>query len=371
MTRSLVLVVSVVLCACSGSSGGGQGGGTANGGGSATGGSSGSGGGSAAGGGAATGGGSSSGGGSAAGGGSATGGGSGGGSVDAGACAPSPSCISTYSVAKPACLGLVDNSSAAPYALRMNEIDFTLPASFASGILATTIGNSAQPALPSCNVSGQGTFSWLIAVGDGGTVTTGGALPISMPDGTWKFADAMQGGFHVQPTALSGTLSGGGTFNLTAGAPVVMPAYLDSTGTAVLILPLHALTLQGTLSSDRSCIGTYNAGGLDPGNNCAPNGTTPAFLTGGTGNGFISLDEADTVTIAALSQTLCVLLSGDATMYGTQMGSLTVCKRDVGGKIVFQGDWCSISDSPGSSGGCADAMHVSFNYAAGSVHFSP
>jgi hypothetical protein len=151
---------------------------------------------------------------------------------------------------------------------------------------------------------------------------------------------------------------------------LLMPVYLDAMGSSAIILPLRGLTLQGNLTSDRSCIGTYNAGGLDPVNSCQPDSTNHAFLSDGTGTAYISLEEADMVTIAAVSETLCVLLSGDPATYGISMGGVTVCKRDSSSNIVLQGDWCSTTDAAAANG-CADAMRVSFSYAAGSVHFTP
>jgi hypothetical protein len=179
----------------------------------------------------------------------------------------------------------------------------------------------------------------------------------------------MVDGFQAQPITLDGTITAPGPFSVSTAGELIMPAFIDNMGTA-LIFPLRALALQGTLSADLSCVGTYNADGLDPANACAPDTNTPAFLPDGTGNAFITLEEADTVTIGALQQSLCVLLSGNATTYGMQMGSLTVCKRDSAAKIVFQGDWCA-STNMAANGGCADSVKVRFNFAAGSVHFSP
>jgi hypothetical protein len=99
-------------------------------------------------------------------------------------------------------------------------------------------------------------------------------------------------------------------------------------------------------------------------NSCQPDSTHPQFITAGKLDGYMTLEDADTIVVSAISQTLCVLLSGNASMYGMTMGANTVCKRDAGGKIVYQGSWCSTTNM---AGGCADSEELSANYAASSV----
>ena len=73
------------------------------------------------------------------------------------------------------------------------------------------------------------------------------------------------------------------------------------------------------------------------------------------------LEEADTVVVDAIGQSLCVILSGDAATYGDG-GTPTKCKR-TNGKINFQGDWCAASNNMA----CTDSAHLTANFSASGV----
>jgi hypothetical protein len=92
------------------------------------------------------------------------------------------------------------------------------------------------------------------------------------------------------------------------------------------------------------------------------------FISGGSLDAYLSLEDADTVPVSFLGQSLCVLLTEDAGAYGYKPvgSSTTVCKRDASGKILFQGNWCSLTNDAATAA-CADAMHVSAQFAASSV----
>jgi hypothetical protein len=283
-------------------------------------------------------------------------------------CSPSAAC----KVADLDCLGLVDNSKAASFGLRMSQITLAKPVALSTGIVASTIGTAIPLADPSCNLTGAGTFSWLLQLDTAaGTLKTGGARPVADPTTGFAFDDEMITAgattFHVQPVTFAVTTSAG-AFTTSAPASIVMPIFLDAAGTSSVLLPLQMLALKGTVSANHDCIGSYNAAGLDPPHDCQPQGGTLEFANGGSGTGFISLSDADTVAVSALNSSLCVILAGDAATYGmTASGSSeTVCKRDAGNNIVFQGDWCAATNSAATSS-CADSMAVSFDFAASSV----
>jgi hypothetical protein len=275
------------------------------------------------------------------------------------------------------CLGLTDNKGLTKFGLRISELDVTSPKALTSGIVNTTVAGNITPNDKSCNLQGSATFSWLIQFDTtAGTLKTGGAKPATDPATGYSFDDEMltQGTqmFHVQPVTYTGvTPDAMGKFTVTMGADLIVPIFLNAAGTSVVLLPLHQARLStGTLSSDNNCIGTYNAAGLDPGQTCQPDSTHPLFNTAGTLEGFITLEEADTVIVSAINQTLCVLLSGSASMYGTPvtMGSTTttVCKRDSSNKIVYQGAWCS-GTNMAATPSCADADDLKANFAASSI----
>ena len=289
----------------------------------------------------------------------------------AAACAPKASC----QAADKACLGLVDNTGLTKFSLRMSQMEITAPAALSSGIVRATVVDSVTPNNKPCNLSGTATFSWLLQFDTASaTLKTGGAKPVMDATQGYAFDDEMiaQGAktFHVQPISYQSIKpDASGSFAVTKGQDLVMPVFLNDTGTSVLLLPLHeARITMGTLSRNQNCIGTYNAAGLEPVNSCQPDGTHPQFLSGGKLDGYITLEEADTVVVSAISQSLCVLLSGNAAMYGmTPNGANTaVCKRDEGGKILYQGNWCATTNMA-AAGGCADAEPLTANFAASSI----
>lgn len=254
----------------------------------------------------------------------------------------------------------------------MAQLSFSQPKVFTTGIVANVLQGSVLPNDPGCNLAGSATFSWLLRFDiPAGTLTIGGSKPALSSVGLYSFVDQMipMGGvtFHVQPVKLMAPLLDGCNFESSAG-DVVIPLYLDAAGTQAILLPLRSVRFtSGILSSNGTCIGRYNAEGLEPINACLPDSQTEAFLPGGKVSAFMTLEEADLVVISSLSQTLCVLLSGDAAQYGTTNSlGVTVCKRDAANVIVFKGDWCGASDQP-ASGGCADAVKVLASFAAQGV----
>jgi hypothetical protein len=265
------------------------------------------------------------------------------------------------------CIGLVDNKGQMKFGLRMSELDLTAPPALTKGLVKTTVQGNVTPSVPTCNLNGSGTFSWLIQFDlAAGTIKTGGAKPVADATQGFSFVDDMvtQGGttFHIQPVTYMAKPGSDGKFAITQGSDLIVPIYLDAMGTQVVLLPLHEAKLDmGTLTSDNNCIGSYNAAGLDPANSCLPDDTHPAFLTAGSLSGYITLEEADNVIVSALSESLCVLLSGDAATYGDGMKPIQKCKR-TNGVINFQGDTCSTA-----GGTCKDASTLGANFAASSV----
>ena len=151
----------------------------------------------------------------------------------------------------------------------------------------------------------------------------------------------------------------------TSAADLNLPIYLDQMGTSALALPLRQARFSNiTVSGDHSCIGKYNAAGLMPRDNCFPTPQNPDFFPAGEVDGFINLDQADAVGIDALTQSLCVVLSGDPTAYGDG-GAPKKCKR-VNGKIVFPGDWCTATNQPATAQ-CNDAVRFAGAFAASGV----
>jgi hypothetical protein len=287
-------------------------------------------------------------------------------------CSPAPSCPQ---VASSECISLVDNSKATNFTLRMANLTLTAPPSLTKGLVKGVVQNGVTMNLASCNLNGGGTFSWLLQFDTGtGMLKTGGGKPADDPTKGYSFVDEtiMQGGtpFKIAPFTATAPIGKDGTFAVTMGANVIVPVYLDLKAAGVVLLPLHDAKLSGTVSADHDCIGKYNAKGLDPAGGCLADDMNPAFIgadgkadSDGKLEGYITLEEADSVIVDTISQSLCVILSGDAATYGDGGSPIAKCKRDAGMKITFQGDWCDKSNDMA----CKDSVRLGAGYSASGV----
>lgn len=265
------------------------------------------------------------------------------------------------------CIALEDNSKAAKPGLRMAQLTITKPPVLAAGVVANIVGNGVQMNLSECNLEGGGTFSWIIEIDPAtGMMKTGGAKPQANPSDGYCFVNEMLGGKQVAPISFDSGLASG-SFSGKMPIDVVVPIFLDAMASTYVLMPLHQVVLDGKLSADNNCIGSYNADTLDPKNNClAEPPDKLAFTNDGHLNGFITLEEADTVIVDTLGQSLCVLLSGDAATYGDG-ATPNKCKRDAMMNIVYKGAWCSTSNTAATPGMCEDAEKLEAEYAASSV----
>jgi hypothetical protein len=294
-------------------------------------------------------------------------------SVTSGGVGPCTPGVACPDVAGSQCISLVDNSVASVFTLRMSDLTITAPPSLTKGLVKGVVMNGVTLNLASCNLNGGGTFSWLLQFDTAtGKLKTGGALPAQDPTKGYSFVDKtiLQGGnsFKVSPFTTTAIINNG-VFASGLGGDVVMPVYLDLKGAAVILLPLHATKLTGKISADHDCIGQYNAKGLDPAGGCIADAMTPAFIgadgkadSDGKLDGYITLEEADSVIIDAIGQSLCVVLSGDAAVFGDGQNPAK-CKRGADTKITFQGDWCNATNSAT----CKDSARLSANFSASGV----
>lgn len=273
------------------------------------------------------------------------------------ACCLSASCKAADSE----CVGLVDNKGQTKFGLRMSELAVEKPAALSTGIVATIVGGAVALASPECNLSGSGTFSWLLEFDTATSkLKTGGAKPVADPTTGFSFVDEMLGGKQVSPITFDTKPDASGNFAVTTGQDLVVPIFLDAAATQYVLLPLKkARIAMGTLSASQNCIGHYNAEGLDPLNACLPDDANKAFVTGATLDGLITLEDADTVVISSLNETLCVLLANNMGVAGPN--GYKVCERDGSNKITFQGDACE------AGGACGDSVSLAAKFAASSV----
>lgn len=279
-------------------------------------------------------------------------------------CTPtSASCGASSSV----CLATTHAQGSPTFGLRMAHIELTAPSALTKGVVKSVFQSSTAPNAPACNLSGSATFNWLLRFDtNAGTLVTGAAKPVSDPSIGYTFVDGIVSlgdmTFDVKPLTLAAPLDAACGVTSNAG-DVFLPFYGDSLGNTFTIFPLRSLRFFDThVTPDHDCIGAYNAAGLSPANACMPDQGQPQFVDGGHFAAFIHLEDADAVLVPPLAQTLCVLLTGDPGSYGNG-GSPQKCKRDAGNAIVFQGDWCSVTNQPASAG-CADAVHFAGSFAA-------
>ena len=182
----------------------------------------------------------------------------------------------------------------------MADLAITDPVVFTKGLVKSVISNAVTPAQPACNLSGGGTFSWLLAFDPAaGTVKTGGAKPVANPALGYTFVDlnypTIGGMLHIAPVTLTAPISALCSTDSSA-ADLNMPLYLDMQGAQAIVLPINqARFVNLTLSGNHDCIGKYNAAGLDPAGGCLPDAQTPAFFPDAQVVGLINLEKAELV----------------------------------------------------------------------------
>lgn len=286
-----------------------------------------------------------------------------------GPCAPvNPTCNQVPSK----CIALDDPCSKTSYTLRIGQLSIAAPLVFAQGVVGNIVANAVQLNLDQCNLYGGGTFSWLLTVEEvTGQLTTGGAKPEADPTAGYCYTKEVIQSVQVSPATAPAIIDASGVLNAGEIPSLAMPLYLDSQGSSVVLLPLRKVLIHdAALSPQRRCIGEYNADQLDPANNCfAEPPAVKAFDDAGKIDAHMTLEDADAIIVDSLSQSLCVLLSGNAAMYGDG-GSPSKCKRDAMNQIIYKGDWCSATNAAASAM-CADAARVLATFAASAVKLKP
>lgn len=291
----------------------------------------------------------------------------GGGSTVTPTCAPTGVCAEVASD----CLALVDNSSKTDkIGLRMAQLAITKPEALSKGAVKAIVANGVAMNLDQCNIQGQGTFSWLLEFDrTNGKLKTGGAKPVADPFAGYCFVNDTAK--NITPITVDAPFTGD-KFETTGDVKLTVPIYLDAAASSVVLLPLQAVKLfNATLSADNNCIGKYNADTLSVDNNCLPDEEAGIsyFTDDASLQGFVTLEQADTVDVSALSQSLCVLLSGDAKTYGHDVDGVSRCTRDANDKITLKGDWCAATNAAATAD-CADAFQLGATFAASAVKIS-
>jgi hypothetical protein len=281
------------------------------------------------------------------------------------------------------CLAIVQNAGSPRFGLRIAELGVQTPAVFAHGFLASVLSYWFGPSLPGCAASWSslwnwsGASSWLLRFDLGaGTLTMGGAAPPADPAQGYTFFDGMvpQGAqvYHAAPVTFVLVTSPDGSLGTAAPQDLDLAMFFPAgkvTRTGPVVLPLHALAASNVVvSPSHDCIGR-----CDPADftfpQCLSVDPNALYLHGGHLESYVSLEEADAISISAAEQSLCVLLTGDSFDNCDGIGPVCHCKR-TGGVIDFKGDWCSQTNAPATAT-CADAVRFAADFAASAVTILP
>lgn len=288
-------------------------------------------------------------------------------------CATTPlNCNTAPCTSGSPCLAMnQDNSGKSVADLRIRRLDVSAPPALNKSFVQKTVLNQGTDLHGFCGENGDGTFSWLIQLDTANNkVTTGGAPPTMDPFGAgYCFVNKMIDGLPVGPVTVPMTKGTDGTWSSGTIAKLYVPIYPP--GLAPIVLPITGATVkQVTLSPDNNCIGTYNPNAITSvtGNVCTDDITAcDRWITAGSLGGYITLEEADKVLVPQLSESLCVLLTGDPNPIISTMNNMEkLCER-TNGQISLKGDYCSTTNAPG---GCGDSYWLAAAFAASAARIS-
>ena len=246
------------------------------------------------------------------------------------------------------CLAKADNTGKSKWQGRLTSILVNAPAALAKPFIQGAVidfGISlAQP--ETCFEDGEGTFSWLFEI-DPATnmMRTGGSLPIADPKAGGCFVSIPGAAVPVAPIDVPVTLSND-TFS-AENIDVNVPIFQSPTNiTNPIILPLHKVKISATFNdATHNCAGKFNGPELDPVNSCQPDTKAippqRAWTTGGSLEGYITIDEADKVMVDKLGASLCVLLAG--LDWKGPAGDCKSSTKWASGERPA-GDWCSATN---------------------------
>ncbi len=272
------------------------------------------------------------------------------------------------------CMAKADFSGATRTQLRMASHQVTSPTTLAAPFMQDAIITKKSSLYePNCFLDGTGQFNLLLDIDrTAQTLTLAGGVPQALvgpsSGGTCfaKFTDPTSG-LEVEPVTGPLTIGADGAFSASL-VTFVMPIYLeDSVDPAQAVLvPLHEVTVTGTLAEHNNCIGRYAPERGDPGILCQANQGEFMWEPSGRYEGYITVEEADDVFVFSLNQSLCVVLAGDTTLWKGPSPDLN-CKTSQGfieNGGLPKGDWCSTTNS---AGGCQDSWRLVIDYAAQAI----
>ncbi len=273
------------------------------------------------------------------------------------------------------CEALTTNPTTGPLNFRMRRIILVAPPNLVTQAAQNTVVNTGVSMNePQCGSvpSETGDFSWLLSLDTTAmTVKTGGAPPCDITDKLadggpdscnpfttgYCFVNKKVGSLPIAPVTAPITKNGD-TYSADGIGTINIPIYFQG---SIIVLPINGGKMTGVkVSADGNCIGSFNPNALH--DDCSDDYTACSlWKTDGAITGYITLEQADTVTVSLLNATLCAFLTG--TPSATQ-GALAICPRDANNKITAKGDYCS---NPQTPGGCQDSFWLAATFAASAV----
>lgn len=281
-------------------------------------------------------------------------------------CTGSGCVIQTKCGSPTTCLPLTDQSNKSLLDFRMRRLSVAAPAALAEAFVQNTVVTAnidlaGTLASPTCGDEGAGAFNWLLEVDkSANTLKTGGAIPGDpFGNGYCFYNHTTSTGIAVSPSILNIHFdSTGNTFTSDPTPKLAVPIFLNGDVNNVIVLPLTNVVMSGvTLSDSGNCIGAFNLAALD--STCSEDpAICSKWKTAGALGGFITIAEADNVSIDILNESLCVLLTKSS------KGPDGKCPKDANGQLAATGDYCSTTNAPG---GCKDSYWLAATFAAASV----
>jgi hypothetical protein len=298
-------------------------------------------------------------------------------------CNPVGTCNTAPCQANSACLAMANNSATGVANLRMRKLLVTAPPALAfqppsHTFVQKTVIDEGINLDNQCGEPGTGTFNWLIQLDTANNkVTTGCAPPSADPFNTgYCFVNATIEGLHVGPVTVDLTTNADGSYSSAVIDKLYVPIFVAqgtagaSNAPSVIVLPLSKAAVHNvTISADHNCIGHYNSDAVTAtGATCVDTDDTTCvrWTTAGSLGGFITLDDADSVDVPQLAESLCVLLAANA-MVDTSDPNEKHCQKDSSGHVMAKGDFSSTTDA---AGGCADSYWLSATFAASAAKIS-
>jgi hypothetical protein len=153
-----------------------------------------------------------------------------------------------------------------------------------------------------------------------------------------------------------------GSWSADPATTLNIPIFLSGDVSQAVVLPLSEAKIDNfKVSADGNCIGSFNASAFTDSTCAFDEESCPKWVTGGNIGGYITLENADTVNVELLDESLCVLLTN-----GTK-NDKKKCARDSTGAIAAKGDYCS---KTGKANDCGDSFWLASTFAASAVNIT-